>query len=64
MIKPHKPVEDSDYFALLPQNGLQLADQLLQQDYERLAQSDLPVRDTVSGLLTIQSLQQTEQVSS
>ena len=56
----HLPVPDAQYFEALPEAGLQLADQLLQEDYERLRENDRPVKDTVSGLLTIQVLQ-TEQ---
>lgn len=60
MIPRHSPVSDQEYYNALSEQGLQLADHLLQRDYERLAQADLPVRDTVSGLLQVQVLQQSE----
>jgi hypothetical protein len=64
MIPRHTPVSDSDYFALLPVHGLQLAEEHLRQDLSTLRDNDFSTKDTVSGLLTIQSLQQTEQVTS
>ena len=52
----HTPVTDDQYFTLLSPQGLQLADQTLQQDHEQLRVNDLPVKDTVFGLLIVQRL--------
>jgi hypothetical protein len=59
----HIPVTDEQFYNALPPNGLQLADQTLQEDYERLRENDLPVKDTVSGLLHVQALQSQEVTS-
>lgn len=59
-IPKHKPVEDSDYFATLPANGLQMAEQTLREDLSILRENDLSTKDTVSGILQVQALQQSE----
>lgn len=56
----HKPVSSEDYFALLPANGLQLAEDHLRQDLSILRENGLSTKDTVTGLLQVQALQSEE----
>ncbi len=44
---------NEQYFSLLPTNGLELAEEYLEQDLETLQENDLPVSDTVTGLLMV-----------
>jgi hypothetical protein len=65
MIKPHIPVSDTDYFALLPPAGLALAEDQA-RDYlaEARQDSELPTRDTALGLALIQAVKQGQEVRS
>lgn len=60
----HKPVSDSDFFALLPPAGLALAEDQA-RDYlaEARQDSELPTRDTALGLAVIQSVKQSQEVT-
>ena len=49
-----------EYFNNLPPSGLQLAEEYLSLDLETLQEHDLPVSDTVIGLLMIHT-QKSEQ---
>lgn len=61
----HIPVSDDEYYNALPSNGLQLAEDQARDFLDRARQdSELPTRDTVSGLLTIGALKQQTEVHS
>ena len=44
---------NEEYFKNLSASGLELAEEYLEQDLEILQENDLPVNDTVAGLLII-----------
>jgi hypothetical protein len=52
---------NEQYFNHLPVNGLEAAEEYLEQDLKVLQENDLPVSDTVAGLLTVHALQEREQ---
>jgi hypothetical protein len=60
----HIPVTDEQYYEALPPNGLQLAEQNLNQDYQLLLENDLPIKDTVTGLFMVHQLQAESQEES
>jgi hypothetical protein len=49
------------YFSHLTASGLDLAEDYLDQDLKMLQENDLPVADTVAGLLMVQACQEEEQ---
>lgn len=50
-------ITDEQFYSELPPNGLALAEENLQRDYETLLEHGLPVSGTVAGLLLVRSLQ-------
>jgi len=52
---------NEQYFQALPPYGLELAEEYLMEDLETLQENDLPVSDTVAGLLTVHALQQEQE---
>ncbi len=49
-------ITNEQYFNNLTANGLDLAEEYLEQDLATLQENDLPVSDTVAGLLTVHAL--------
>jgi hypothetical protein len=49
---------NEEYFNNLPTSGLELAEEYLDQDLQTLEAHDLPVNDTVAGLLMIHMRQE------
>ena len=47
---------NEQYISALPANGLALAEEYLEHDFETLQENDFPVSDTVTGLLLIHTL--------
>lgn len=47
---------NEQYFSSLSSNGLELAEEYLDQDLKTLQEYDLPVNDTVAGLLMMHTL--------
>ena len=60
----HIPVTDEQYYEALSPSGLQLAEQNLNQDYQLLLETDLPIKDTVTGLFMVHQLQAESQEES
>jgi hypothetical protein len=58
---PRMPLTNEQYFNHLTASGLELAEDYLEQDLATLQENDLPVSDTVAGLLLAQALQEEEQ---
>jgi hypothetical protein len=59
--QPHHVVTDEEYFEALPENGLELAKQLLRDDLTRaIEDEDFPATGTVSGLTTINTIEQSK----
>jgi hypothetical protein len=54
-------VSNEQYFNNLSASGLELAEEYLEEDLQTLQENDLPVSDTVVGLLTVHTLQEEEQ---
>lgn len=52
-IPKHQPVSDEDFINGLPQAGLELAEQSLEEDLEKLEENGLPVAGTVKNLLNV-----------
>jgi hypothetical protein len=59
-LKGRKPrmalITNEQYFNALPTNGLELAEDYLEQDLATLQENGLPLADTVAGLLMVHSL--------
>jgi hypothetical protein len=51
---------NEQYFNNLPVNGLEAAEDYLEQDLKILQDNDLPQADTVAGLLTVRTLLEDE----
>jgi hypothetical protein len=58
---PRMALTNEQSFNALPLNGLELAEDCLEQDLETLRENDLPVVDTVAGLLAVHALQEEQE---
>jgi len=55
--KSAMPLTNEQYFNNLTTSGLELAEEYLEQDLQTLQENNLPVSDTVAGLLMVHTLQ-------
>ena len=58
---PRMALTNHQFISALPPNGLALAEEYLEQDLDLLEENDLPVSDTVMGLLLTKALREEEE---